>query len=943
MSPKPWYTVVTPREDLRDGKPLDAAEFAVHLDQVRDGRAPSDYQDPVRFFERTYLTQNLTSTATEVVRRLSGERTETSAVFNLATQFGGGKTHALALLYHLAKGGPRATRWQGVQKILDKAGVMSVPEAAVAVFVGTEFDSITGRGGTEDGTPVRYTPWGEIAFQLGGESGYSVVAKHEQERTAPGGDVIRKFLPKGKPCLILVDELMNYISRNRKSGLAAQLYDFLQNLSEVVRGQDKTVLVVAIPSSDQLEVSTPEDQQDYERIKKMLDRLGKAVIMSAETETSEIIRRRLFEWTGLSPEAKKICAEYADWAVEHRQQLPAWFSADNARQMFEASYPFHPSVLSVFERKWQTLPRFQRTRGVLRLLALWVSRAYSDGYKGGQRETLIGLGSAPLNDAMFRAAVLEQLGEPRMESAITTDITGSPNAHAMRLDAEAVDAIRRARLHQKVATSIFFESNGGMVHGEATVPEIRLSVSEPGLDIGNTETALEGLGGACYFLIVERNRYRFSLTPNLNKLLVDRLATVAPDKIKERMHSEVEKVFDAGKNATNGGVERIYFPERSGQIPNRPVVTFVILAPDQVTASDGKTTQWIEGMTRECGDSSRVFKSALVWCLPDPSGSLPEDTRKVLAWEDIDDERSKLRLDETQQGQLDETLKKARRDLKESVWRAYKSIMLLGKDNKLHTIEFGLVHSSSADTLVNYILNRLTENGEVEKGSVSANFLARNWSGAFTEWSTRAVRDAFFASPLFPRLLNPESIKETIARGVVNGQIAYVGKSGDDYEPFMYGSGASLSARDVEISNDMFIITKDTAEAYMKAKSVPPPSQPVKPVEPPTIEKPYPTGGKPDVPGPHEGGQEQPASTTSKQPDAKPQQLPLALKWEGDIPAQKWMNFYMRALTGFATNKGLKLRVSVKLNDEAGISQQKIDEMRAALKELGLSGDVEAD
>ena len=155
MSPKPWYTVVTPREDLRDGKPLDAAEFAVHLDQVRDGRAPSDYQDPVRFFERTYLTQNLTSTATEVVRRLSGERTETSAVFNLATQFGGGKTHALALLYHLAKGGARANRWQGVQKILDKAGVTSVPEAAVAVFVGTEFDSITGRGGAEDGTPVR--------------------------------------------------------------------------------------------------------------------------------------------------------------------------------------------------------------------------------------------------------------------------------------------------------------------------------------------------------------------------------------------------------------------------------------------------------------------------------------------------------------------------------------------------------------------------------------------------------------------------------------------------------------------------------------------------------------------------------------------------------------------------------------------------------------------
>ena len=144
MALKPWYKVVTPREDLREGRPLDAAEFAVHLDQVRDGRAPSDYQNPEQFFERTYLTQTLTSLAAEVIRRLSGEKTETSAVFNMATQFGGGKTHALTLLYHLAKGGRNADKWAGVPRLLEKAGIPSVPEAAIAVFVGTEFDSLTG-------------------------------------------------------------------------------------------------------------------------------------------------------------------------------------------------------------------------------------------------------------------------------------------------------------------------------------------------------------------------------------------------------------------------------------------------------------------------------------------------------------------------------------------------------------------------------------------------------------------------------------------------------------------------------------------------------------------------------------------------------------------------------------------------------------------------------
>ena len=174
---------------------------------------------------------------------------------------------------------------------------------------------------------------------------------------------------------------MNYVSRSRKSGMATQLYNFLQNLSEEARGQKNMVLAVSIPASE-LEMNA-EDQSDYERFKKLLDRLGKAVIMSAEAETSEIIRRRLFDWDGtLDDDARKTVATYAEWVVDHRQQVPAWFPIDKARETFEATYPFHPMVLSVFERKWQALPRFQQTRGVLRLLALWVSRAYQAGYKG---------------------------------------------------------------------------------------------------------------------------------------------------------------------------------------------------------------------------------------------------------------------------------------------------------------------------------------------------------------------------------------------------------------------------------------------------------------------------------------------------------------------------------------------------------------------------------
>lgn len=678
MALRPWYRVVTPREDLREGKPLDASEFAVHLDQVRDGRAPAVYQKPERFFERTFLTKGLTSLAGEVLRRLSGERTETSAVFNMTTQFGGGKTHSLTLLYHLANAGPEAREWQGVARLLQVGGVNSVPAAKVAVFVGTEFDPIAGRGGN-DGTPRRFSPWGEMAFQTGGEKALAILAKHDEQGVAPGGDVIRDFLPRDRPVLILMDELMNFVNRSRKSGMASQLYSFLHSLSEEARGRDNMVLAVSIPASE-LEMSA-EDQTDYERFKKLLDRVGKAVMMSAESETSEIIRRRLFEWDEnavtadgrvlLNREALATCNDFGDWVRDHRHQVPEQFPFDGAREAFAATYPFHPTVLSVFERKWQALPRFQQTRGILRLLALWVARAYQDGFKGVHRDPLIGLGTAPLDDSQFRAAMFEQLGEHRLEAAVTTDICGKKDSHAVRLDSEAVETIGKARLHRKVATTIFFESNGGMARAEATIPEIRLAVAEPDIDIGNVETVLEALTEACYYLTAERNRYHFSFRENLNKRYADRRANIKNDAIDECVRSEIQKVF-----AGSAGIERIFYAERSNQVPDRPALTFVVLSPEQSMEDEKRSKALVESLIRECGTSARTFKSALVFCVAQSTGPLREDARRLLAWEEIEEELPGINVDETQRHQLTETIKKSHRDLRENVWRSYKNILL---------------------------------------------------------------------------------------------------------------------------------------------------------------------------------------------------------------------------------------------------------------------------
>lgn len=934
---KPWHKVVTPRADLREGKPLDAAEFAVHLDKVRDGSAPRDYQEPQRFFEKTFLTKTLLELAAQVVRRLNGVKTETSAVFNLATQFGGGKTHALTLLYHLGEQGPKAHDWTDVRRILTVSRQQGIPTAQTAVFVGTEFDSLSGRGGN-DGTPARKTPWGEIAWQLGGQEAFGLVAEHDREGVSPGGDVLNKVIPDDKPCLILMDELMNYISRNRRSGLSIQFYNFLQNLTETVRGKDSTVIAVSVPASE-LELNE-KDTDDYNRITKLLDRLGKAMLMSADTETAEIIRRRLFEWdlNAVSPggkalldrDAENTCSAYADWCVRHRQQIAGWFAVDEARQQFRDTYPFHPSVLTVFERKWRGIPKFQQTRGILRLLSLWVSLAYKKGFEGAHKDALITQGTAPLDDSTFRSACFEQLGERRLETAVTTDIAGDAHAHSMRLDKEATEEIKKARLHRKVATSIFFESNGGQLQGKnATTPELRLSVGDPQMDIGNVETTLDALVAACYYLTVERAEYRFSMRENLNKRYADRRATIRSDAVDARVRKGVQTVF--GKNRT--GITPVFFPEKSIQVSDRPALTFIV-ADFTLGIDDGDksaTEKFIDRMIRESGSSGRTFKSAQLWIVADSPGALREEARRLLAWEDIQADAGQLHYDGGQITQLRENISRAKNDLEESIWRGYKYIYLLGKENKLKQVDMGLVTSSqTGGGPVDITISRLRADGEVEK-DIGPNFLVRNWPPASREWSTKNLRDAFFSSPQFPRLLDPEAIKETIIRGVSQGVLAYVGKRADGhYEPFLFEE--ALSPMDVEISEDMYIITKETAEEFRNKVEA----------EKQGYTKPAEETGENRIAEPV-----LPSSSTSSPEDGKPvtdsepitpapEHLLHKLSWTGEINPQKWVTFYTKVLLKYVNDKNLKVKVSFETSPESGITNERMEDTKNALRELGL-------
>ena len=558
------------------------------------------------------------------------------------------------------------------------------------------------------------------------------------------------------------------------------------------------------------------------------------------------------------------------------------------------------------------------------MLAIWLSKTYNESYQKTYRDALIGLGSAPLEDSMFRFAVFDQLGERNLETAVITDICGQDYSHAERLDKEDIDEIKKSRLHRKVATSIFFESNGGQgaENKTATLAEIRMAVATPDSNIGNVETVLQSLTDSCFYLNVERgNKYKFSLSPNLNKILADRRANITSPQVEDKLLNEVRSLFTKNNNA-----ERVFFPERSNDIADRAALTFVVLPPEK--SNSEQTTAMMETMTKECGSSARVFKSALIWCVPENATQMREEAKKLLAWEAIADEAGSLNLDESSRRQLNESLAKAKRDFSESVFRTYKNLIFLNADNDLQKIDLGLITSSAGNLLTIY-LTYLRQN-DIVTDAVSANVLVRKWNPAFKEWNTKSVRDVFFSSPQFPRLLNPESIKMTIANAVSSGTLAYVAKGNEGkYDPFIFNQGISIS--DIEISEDTFIITKESAEAYqLSLKSIPIAPQTDADFKPETQTSQTAKSDETPKSADNETQPESSSSTANK------------IIWQGEISFRDWTRFY-KVITKFSANSNVKIKVDLEADSQNGYSQTQIEDIKFTLRELGLSDDIKTD
>jgi hypothetical protein len=912
---EPWYKVATPRKEVREGRSFNPDEFAIALEQVVAGRGPEDYRDPAQFFARTCFTRALREHASMVLRRLSGRTDNTSPVLALITQFGGGKTHTLTTLYHLANNGDAVAGYDGIADLVREAGVGSVPKAKVAVFVGNAWDP----------QPGRETPWIDIARQLAGDRGVEALGS-AAKTTPPGTDSIaRVFEAAGAPVLLLFDEVLNYLNRHRAS--AESFHAFIQNLTVATTGTTHGAAVISLPRS-QVEM-TASDQEWQDKISKVVRRVAKDLIANDEAEISEVVRRRLFQDIGSEKIRKNVAKAYGDWCFERRAQLPPeWSAVDSAateakareflQRRFEDCYPFHPATLSVFQRKWQALPQYQQTRGTLAMLAQWISIAAQESFRKARTEPLITLGSAPLAEPGFRGVVLGQLGESRLIAAIDTDIAGE-QAHSKALDADTKGPLRD--IYRRVGTAILFESSGGQTDKVAHLPELRFALGEPELDTTSIDNAAFALEGRSYFIRkTGADGFRIGYQPTMKKVVSDRRASLDEEtEVKPALRKLVEEEFRRGAS-----IPVVAFPRDGAEIPDTPRLTLVVADPEVEWSGGGSLRAQLAEWTRQRGKSPRLYPGALVWCLKKPGRDLRDKVELGLAWKRVAREVVEGTLggefDRNDRAELQSKVKDAEEAAKDEVWGDYRfAVVADGQETDgLKVIDLGAGHSSSGETLCGRVIGALKSEALLNE-SVGAGYIDRNWPPALKEsgaWPLASLRQSFLNGSL-TRLVDPDStIRSKVVEFVMQGDLGLASgrKPDGSYERVWFEE--LVAPDEVAFDAGVFLLRKDSAKALKAGASL----------------EHGPGSSPPPGPGPItapvlslEPGREPVADATTK-----------TLRLVGTVPPEVWNRLGTKILPKLRAGSDLRIGLEFTVTVKADTAGSLAADLQQILQELGL-------
>ncbi|MCD8490337.1 MAG: DUF499 domain-containing protein [Desertifilum sp.] len=652
---KPWREVVMPHQDVASGR-YQQAEFAADLWQVFLDEGSDEYRDPTEFFRRTYLTEGLKQLLTGALLRLSGNKGD--PVIELQTNFGGGKTHAMLALYHLFFG-VSAKQLPGLEPVFEAAKVAEPPQdVRTVVLVGNKISP--GQPHTKkDGTVVR-TLWGEIAWQLGGKEGYEMVRQADETSTNPG-DTLKLLFNKYSPCLILIDEWVSYARQlHFENDLPAGSFDthftFAQTLSESAKNANRTLLVASIPSSD-IEIGGDRGQEALDRLKNAIGRVESPWRPASAEESFEIVRRRLFQpidsnsYVARDAVIRAFYEMYQSQAVE----FPSECREASYKRRLEEAYPIHPELFDRLYSDWSTLDKFQRTRGVLRLMAKVIHSLWDRGDKN----LLIMPASVSMDDAQVQSELTRYLDD-NWVPVIEKDVDGT-NSLPVSLDNQNPN-LGRYSACRRVTRTIYLGSAPTLRAANRGLQDrrIKLGCVQPGESVATFGDALRRLSDQASYIYIDGvggaspggSRYWISTQPNVTRMAQDRATQIAedPDKIAEEIVRRLKLDKQRGEFA---GVH--IAPSSSADVPDDESmgVRLVVLGaqhPHISKSTHSPARQQCEQILTTKGASPRYCKNLLLFLVPDKSKLtlLEQNVSQFLAWESIVRDQELLNLDSFQ-------------------------------------------------------------------------------------------------------------------------------------------------------------------------------------------------------------------------------------------------------------------------------------------------------
>lgn len=698
---KPYHTVAIPHKDILEGR-LTMDVFAADLWEVSQKRGPEEYRDSETFFRKTYLTEGLENLLNIVEKRLAGKGGD--PVIQIQTPFGGGKTHTLIALYH------KARLWN----------------AKTVVMVGTALGTDT-------------TLWSLLEQQLTGS-----ISKCKGQ-TAPGREVLREILADQQPVLILMDEVLEYVTkasgvRVEDSTLAAQTMAFMQELTEAAGICDKVCLAVTLPASI-LEHYDENAETLFQQLQKVAGRVEKIYTPVQEREITKIIRRRLFSSID-EKYAKKVVKEFLDYA-DKEGLVPAGVEPSEYRDRFIDSYPFMPEVVDVLYHRWGSYPTFQRTRGVLRLLSLVIFATK------GVNKPYIGLADFDLGNQEIRQELLKHIGA-EYNSVIAADIS-DVHAGSRFVDTQLGSAFQGLHLGRRTATTIFMYSFSGGSERGTTIGEIKRSATTLENPSSVIVVAVDLLKGKLFYLQNPGEKYYFRNQPNINRILLSKIENIKESEILEAEKENLKSTIRGGRFKT------FIWIENSADIPDSEELKLLILR------QENKTT--IEEITKNKGQNPRVYRNTLFFLYPLESERpvYLQNLMRYIAYGKVESDRD-LGISEEQRREISKEYRKAKDNIKESIQRLYRIVSIPGKE----AFDLGIPTFGEERGLDVKIYDDLRAEGEILERTTPL-FLKTKYLSKNPYVLTEQLYQSTLKTPGEPRYINKTVLESAISDGVTNG------------------------------------------------------------------------------------------------------------------------------------------------------------------------------